>query len=133
MFKIKAFSPVTLQVVRNGKFVTETLVAGGTTFTEFVTPQIEQCRKNKVLFVKAASQKELDELKKATAVKAVKISNADAVQAKIDRRAKANVASVARSQATPSGSVTPEASTKAKNTKSTTTDKENLIGKEESK
>ena len=133
MFKIKAFSPVTLQVVRNGKFETVTLVTGDTAFTEFVTPQIEQCRKNKVLFVKAASQKELDELKKITAVSTVKISNANAVQAKMSRRAKAVKASVSQPQAIASNTAAQEPLTKAKNVKTNAVDKENLIGKEESK
>lgn len=133
MFKIKAFSPVTLQVVRNGKFETVTLVTGATAFTEFVTPQIEQCRKNKVLFVKQATQRELDSLKKSAASSVIKVSNVAAVQAKIAARSKANLSTPAPVQATPSGADVTSTSTKAKNTKATSEDKENLIGKEANK
>lgn len=76
MLKIKAFSPTTLTVVLNKELKTVILKAGDYCFSEVSSAQIEQQRKNKVISVKEATQRDLDMMKASTEVKSFEVSNA---------------------------------------------------------
>lgn len=76
MFKIKAFSPTTLTVIMDNDFKTVILKAGDFCFSEITTSQIEQQRRNKIISVKQASQRDLELLKADKEVEVVNISNA---------------------------------------------------------